>query len=78
MKIQAYKDCDICGKVVARQRNLFFYRKLVDYITIKERTDYFGDEYSQDLHICKDCWDKVMQCLRTNVFPYEITLDEDD
>lgn len=63
---RAEKRCDICNKLLAVKRFLFF--KNVDwYLPIKEEFDgLFGDERTE-LHICSFCWMNMKEKIRWEI-----------
>ena len=67
MKIRAYKECNICSKVVATKYG-FRYHTENFYVTL--RSDDIAYEEAtkrEDIHICADCWMHTKYYVRSRI-----------
>ena len=71
MRRKAHKACDCCGDIIA-EKNVFRYHTVKNFLTIRgDDLPGFGaynydsctDRY--ELHYCKDCWDDIIDYLRS-------------
>jgi hypothetical protein len=66
MKVDATKNCDSCGKVVATKAFLWSYYTNCPYYTFRsmDRDGWEGTNIRGKIHICEDCWKKIRQIVR--------------
>ena len=76
MKVNAYKKCDVCGKVVAKKHGIFYHTE-EDYLTIREdqRVPPWSETYTrkEKNHVCYICWLGINNALRTRLREEEPT-----
>ena len=61
------KRCDICNKLLA-VKNFIFFKTVRTYVPVDMKFNGLMGNETLDMHICKDCWEKVEAIIRTEVF----------